>query len=131
MNLRALVMAALVLVLSGCAAEPAWQPEPQRWGEFTVRIETRPAPVVAGMNEFLVIVDRKRKGFFNDLIVKVRTPASDWRQAIPDGALGVYRKALPVRDPARDRLFVRLIHGGSEGELVFPLAPGASADAAR
>ncbi|MDX8401186.1 MAG: hypothetical protein R8K47_00995 [Mariprofundaceae bacterium] len=114
----------LLGLLVGCQGEPGWSPPAQRWQDLTHRIETRPSPVAAnGMNEFLVMADRPQKGFFNDLLVKVRTEGSEWRQAMPDGALAVFRRALPVGDPRRDRLHVLLIRNGERGELVFPLAP--------
>jgi len=90
---------------------------------MTVHVETRPPVPRVGMNEFLVLVDRAHHGFSTDLIVQVRTESSgDWKQAMPDGALGVYRRALRVDHPAQEHLFVRIRRtDGAEGQLVFAL----------
>ena len=75
------------------------------------------------MNEFLVIANRQQRGFSADLVVDVRTENSDWKQAMPDGALGIFRRALPVRDVHKDHLYVRLHRKGEQREMVFALAP--------
>ncbi|RMH49819.1 MAG: hypothetical protein D6682_08405 [Zetaproteobacteria bacterium] len=114
----------LALLLPACGAEEAgWSPPPQRWQDLLVRVESRPPVPVAGMNEFLIIANHQRRGFINDLIVRIRTDHSQWRQAIPDGALGVYRRALPVADPRSEHLYVRLERNGRRGRLTFDLAP--------
>ncbi len=116
--------ACALFLLAGCGEEAGWTPPPQRWQDLTIHIETRPSPLTPNtMNEFLVMADRQQRGFFNDLLVKVRTDGSQWRQAMPDGALAVYRRALPVGDPRKDHLHVLLIRHGERGELVFDLAP--------
>jgi hypothetical protein len=114
-------------LLSGCSTdEEGWLPPPQQWHDISIRIETRPTMLRPGMNEFLVIANRQQRGFSSDLIVDVRTEHSNWRQAMPDGALGVYRRALPVKDVSHDHLYVRITRSnGDKGELVFPLAPSA------
>ena len=89
-----------------------------------MQIETRPTVIRPGMNEFLVIANRQQRGFTSDLMVDVRTEHSGgWKQAMPDGALGVYRKALPVSDIQNEHLYVRLQRRGEHAELVFALAP--------
>lgn len=117
----------LALLLSSCSlGEGGWAPPAQVWNDLSIRIETRPTVLRSGMNEFLVIANRQQHGFSSDLMVDVRTERSDWRQAMPDGALGVFRRALPVRDPQHDHLFVRLIRRGAQHEMVFSLAPDQS-----
>jgi len=112
------------LLLSACSAdEHAWSPAAQSWQDMSIRVETQPSPVRQGMNEFILIANRQQRGFVNDLLVQVRTEDSGWRQAIPDGALGVFRKALPVRDVQNDHLYVRLTRRGRQGEMTFALAP--------
>jgi len=117
-------VAVLLLVLAACAPGGGRLPA-QQVGEMRVSVETRPWPPRAGMTEFLVYVDRKKRGFINDLVVMIRTKESDWQQAIPDGALGVYRRALKVGDPPKDDvLFVRLRWWKEKepfAELRFPL----------
>ncbi len=116
--------------LAGCSSnEQAWKPPAKQWQDLTVEVESRPELPRQGMNEFIVIVNRAKRGYISDLIVNVRTEHSgDWRQAMPDGALGVYRRALPVEDPGREHLYVQLIRGQKQqAELVFPLAVGTPA----
>ncbi|MDQ6998782.1 MAG: hypothetical protein Q9M17_08705 [Mariprofundus sp.] len=117
------IFAMLLLLLSACSSpETAWAPEPQVWGEFSIHFETRPESVGPGMNEFLVIVNREGRRHIPDLLVHIRTNSSKWKQAIPDGALGVYRRALLVNDIHADSLHVRLSYHGKKGELNFALA---------
>ncbi|HKI61084.1 MAG TPA: hypothetical protein VKA31_02215 [Mariprofundaceae bacterium] len=118
------VVILMPLLLISCGDEKAWAPPAQSWQDLSIRIETRPTVIRPGMNEFLVIANRQQRGFTNDLMVDVRTEQSGgWKQAMPDGALGVYRKALPVSDIQHDHLYVRLQRRGEDGELVFALAP--------
>ena len=125
--LRATLMlpaALLALLLTGCSAEQvSWAPPPQSWQDTTIRMESQPSPVRLGMNEFILIASHQQRGFVNDLLVEVHTENSGWKQAMPDGALGVFRRALPVRDVQRDHLYVRLTRRGQHGEMIFPLAP--------
>jgi len=116
---------ATLLLLASCTGGDAWDPAPQPWQDLSVSVQTRPSPVREGMNEFLVIASRQQRGFSSDLMVHIRTDGSEWVQAIPDGALGVFRRALPVRDPAQEHLHVRLERKGERGELVFALSPAA------
>ncbi len=119
-------IAGALLLLAACSnGEPAWSPAPQSWQDVTIRIESRPTPVRQGMNEFILIANHQQRGFVNDLLVEVHTEASGWKQAMPDGALGVFRRALPVRDTQHDHLYVRLTRNGQQGEVVFALAPAA------
>jgi len=118
-----------LLLLAACSGADVWAPAPQSWNDLTIRIDARPAPVRHGMNEFLIIANRQQRGFMSDLVVHIRTDGSEWRQAMPDGALGVFRRALPVADPATDHLHVRLQRKGEEKELVFRLTPEGGNDA--
>ncbi len=116
----------LLLLLSACSpSQPVWHAKAQQWGEFSVHFETRPEVLRQGMNEFLIIVDRKGIGkrHIPDLLVKIRVGNGRWRQAIPDGALGIYRRALSVNDIAQEKLHVSLRYHGKTGELHFDLAP--------
>lgn len=128
MKLRNLCKALLLtLLLSACSGdETIWSPPAQQWQDMTIRIETRPSVPQVGMNEFLIIANRQQRGFSSDLIVTVRTEHSDWKQAMPDGALGVFRRALPVKNLAEDHLYVRFSRSnGDKGELDFSLASAA------
>jgi len=122
--MRWIVILLLALTMVGCGEDDTvWNAPSQRWQDMGFRVETRPTQVSTGMNEFLVIANRQQHGFINDLMVHIRTTHSGWKQAIPDGALGVFRRALPVRDIHHDQLFVRLERKGEQTELVFNLAP--------
>ncbi|WP_238701329.1 hypothetical protein [Mariprofundus erugo] len=112
----------MLLLVSCSADETAWSPQPQPWEDLTIRVETRPVQPRLGMNEFLLIANHQQRGFINNLLVEVRTTESDWKQAMPDGALGVFRRALPVADLQHDQLFVRLTRDGRHGEMTFPLS---------
>jgi len=110
-------------LLSSCSAANVWEPKAQQWGDFNIHLETRPEVMRQGMNEFLLIVNRKGQRHIPDLLIQIRTPSSEWRQAMPDGALGVYRRALIVNDMKHDQLYVRLSYHGQEGALTFDLFP--------
>ncbi|MDQ6986745.1 MAG: hypothetical protein Q9M25_02970 [Mariprofundaceae bacterium] len=114
---------AILLLFAACSGgQQGWAPPAQQWQNMSIRIETRPAPLVRGMNEFLIIADRQQSGFSSDLMVDVRTDHSAWKQAMPDGALGVFRRALPIKDVLHDRLYVRLLRKGETREMVFALS---------
>jgi len=117
-----------LLILVSCSHEPqGYVPPEQVWNDWHVRIETRPEQLRPGMNEFLVIISdahgiRPKIG----MLVMIRTDGSDWIQAIPDGGVGVYRRALPVRDPRHATLFVSIREeegAHREGQLKFNLSP--------
>ena len=117
------LLAVILLILSACSSPEVWAPEPQQWEEFTISLETRPEVMREGMNEFLLIVDRKGQRHIPDLLIKIRTSNSKWKQAMPDGALGIYRRALQVRDFQHEQLYIRLSYHGKEGALTFELFP--------
>jgi len=117
------VIWAAVLLCSCSAGDGGWSPAPQSWQDITIRMETQPAPIRPGMVEFILIANHQQRGFINDLLVEVHTGHAAWEQAMPDGALGVFRKALPVRDVRNGHLYVRLTRGGQHGEMTFAFAP--------
>jgi len=121
------LFAVMLCFLSACSGEQVWTPPPQKWGEFDVHLETRPEVMGQGMNEFLVFVRRKGQVHIPDLLVKIRTSSSSWRQAMPDGALGIYRRSLLVNDMKHEKLYVRLSYHGQEGALTFELFPANTA----
>jgi len=125
---RAFWMLALALLPAACGGDVSrYAPPDQHWHEWTVHVESRPAPLQAGMNEFWVIISdahgvRPKEG----MLVRIRTPESRWVQAIPDGGTGVYRRAAPVSDTEHAQLFVRIREEGGlrrEGELRFDFPP--------
>ena len=114
----------LLWMLSACSSsDEAWLPKAKQWEEFSVHFETRPENLRSGMNEFLILVDRQGKRHIPDLLVNIHINQDKIQQAMPDGALGVYRRALYVHDIHKDRLHVILSYHGKVGELDFPLEP--------
>lgn len=94
----------------------------QIWQGKEVRMESRPNPPRPGANEFLLIVSGNHGKPVHDLVVSFRTSdADDWKQAIQDGEVGVYRRSVQVEPGGRDVLQVQLKGHGAEGVLRFPL----------
>jgi len=123
---RALLI--MLFILVNCNAGPRdYVPPEQVWNDWHVRIETRPGALRVGMNEFLVIIsDARGLRPGENMLVKIRMSHSDWIQAIPDGGVGVYRRALPVRDPAHAILYVYIKEEAGkrrEGQLHFIFSP--------
>lgn len=112
----------MFMMMAACGRGPEVAgPPPQSWGKVVVRIESRPIPPRVGMNEFLVIGTEAGGRPAWNMMVTLRTKASDdWRQAIQDGESGVYRKALPL-GAGEQILYVRLQRGSDETVLEFPL----------
>ncbi|MCF6322969.1 MAG: hypothetical protein L3J89_01375 [Gammaproteobacteria bacterium] len=116
----------LPLLLVGCVGgEDTMELPTKQWGDIHVTVQTRPPKIKAGMIEFMVLAATKGRKPENELVVSLRMEGSQkWRQAIQDGFLGVYRRVVQVRDPARDVLAVKLRVKKSDKEkiLYFPLA---------
>ncbi len=113
-----------LIALTACSKERVSMPS-QKWEDIKFEVETRPPSAVPGMNEFVIIASRSRRPA-PDLILSIQIMGSGkWQQAIQDGHIGVYRKALVVRDPQQDTLLVRIRHSKKENKketiLEFPL----------
>ncbi len=90
-----------------------------------MKVETRPPKIKVGMVEFVVIAAAHGRKPSNDLVVSLRMEGREkWHQSIQDGFLGVYRRVVNVRDPAKDVLAVKLRVKKTDNEkiLYFPLA---------
>ena len=119
--MRNFTVALLSLALWACGSDASYTLGQQQWGEVSIQIQSRPAPVAVGMNEFLIIATDARGGPVHDLLVDLRMKdGDDWRQAIQDGFSGVYRKALAV-DSLQEQLQVRIKRGAAETALRFPV----------
>lgn len=117
---RYAIAAVLCTLLFACGAEQARLPT-QEWQDVVVGVETRPAPVVIGMNEFLISATRKTGGAEHDLLVFIRMHESEpWTQSIQDGHTGIYRRAIAV-GAVPQTLQVRTKRAGQETVLMFPL----------
>lgn len=109
-------------LLSGCGSSVPVLP-PQTWEDVQINVETRPPQLEPGMNEFLVIATRgQRKPAFDLMVSFAINNTERWQQAIQDGHVGAYRRAIRVGDPATDVLYVRIEHDNREGILRFPLS---------
>ena len=96
--MRSGLMLLLIGLLTACSgAGPADRIPTQQWQDIVVEVQSQPAPVQPGMNEFLVLATEERGRPVHDLVVSMRIRADEpWRQAIQDGFSGVYRRALGV-----------------------------------
>lgn len=113
------------LCAAGCnkASEGVTIPA-QHWKDADVRIETHPNPPIAGMSEIVVIVTGVRGRPVHDLIVSLRSDnGMPWVQAIQDGQIGVYRRAVDIKaaDNNTAILQVRMQQGEEQKILLFPL----------
>ena len=67
----------------------------QPWGAYDVAVEIRPSPPHEGHNEVVVIVSGEHHRPIYDALVSVRAQQTQpWVQAIEDGHVGVYRRAV-------------------------------------
>jgi hypothetical protein len=109
------------MLAAACTSQGDIDTPAQKWQDLDVRVESRPSPPSAGMNEFLVIATGERNRPAYDLIVSLRSSDADpWKQAIQDGQVGVYRRAAELQAPGRTVLQVQLRRGSAEGVLNFP-----------
>lgn len=111
-----------VSVLAACGGGAAADIPVQKWRDVEVRVESRPSPPTAGMNEFVILITGEHGRPAYDLMVSVRTDSQDeWKQAIQDGQVGVYRRAARVAPGERSVLQVQIKRSGDESVLRFPL----------
>lgn len=125
--LAAAVIAIAAVAASSCsdgggARAPAIAP--QRWGDIEIKVETRPAPPQPGANEILVMATGPHGRPVHDLMILVRAgDQAPWTQAIQDGYVGVYRRALHL-GPETTALEVQARSGDEQKVFSFPLAVG-------
>jgi hypothetical protein len=119
--MKVFVAVVLSLALWGCGSDASYKLGQRQWGDVVIEVQSRPAPVTVGMNEFLIIATDARGGSVHDLLVELRMNDNEsWRQAIQDGFSGVYRKALAVGS-LQDQLQVKLKRGTDEMDMSFPV----------
>lgn len=112
----------LLAMLSACGEGADANIPPQQWQNLNVQVETRPSPPETGMDEILVVVTDERGRPGNELVVSLRSSDQDrWVQAIEDGGLGVYRRAVALAPGERSVLQVQLKNKDAKGTLRFPL----------
>jgi hypothetical protein len=95
----------------------------RKWGSVDVAVEVRPSPPRPGHNEVVVIVSAEHHRPVYDAIVALRAqPSEPWVQAIEDGHVGVYRRAVVFGPGTAASLQVRLQRAGEQAVLEFPIA---------
>lgn len=115
--------AAALLLLPGCGGSGIAPYPPQTFEDVVIEVQTRPARVEEGMIEFLVIASREPRRPAHNLLVYISIDDTGvWQQAIQDGHMGVYRRALAITDPVNNVLNVRIRYDDRERTLHFPLA---------
>ena len=89
---------------------------------MVVRIETHPSPPLAGMSEIVVIITGPHGRPAGDLIVSLRgTESAPWVQAIEDGYIGVYRRAVDIGENKKGVIQVQIRQGAEQKVLLFPI----------
>jgi hypothetical protein len=95
---------------------------PQHWNNLVVHIETHPNPPLEGISEIVVIITGPHGKPAGDLIVSLRGSDSEpWIQAIEDGYIGVYRRAVDIGENRVGAVQVRLQQGAEQKLLLFPI----------
>ena len=94
----------------------------QHWKDADIRVETHPNPPLAGMSEIVIIITGPHGRPIPNLTVSIRgSDSSAWVQAIQDGMIGVYRRAVDIGEGNPAVLQVRLQQGTEEKVLLYPL----------
>ncbi len=124
--MRTVLIGVLAVLLSACGVpDVQFQIPVQKWEDTVIEVQTRPAPVRPGVNEFLIIATLERGKPVHHYVVSLRANESQpWSQAIQDGHSGVYRKAINV--PAESPyLYIKLRKKRSDEQVVlkFDLRP--------
>ena len=122
--MKKIILSVVMLLLVSCSQSKPITLGPQQWQGTIIIVEVRPGPqVLKGMNEFIVIATKKARTPVSDLIISLRTNETDpWKQAIQDGHIGAYRRAVNVNDPLKDILSVQIRKDDETHVLKFPLA---------
>ena len=103
-----LIFLCIIAILSACTTEIPTTAT-TKWGDYTFRLEARPPIITKGMVELLTIVDFQENLRGWDLILYYRIgPTGRWVQAIQDGHTGVYRRAMKIKDPETDVLYLHV-----------------------
>lgn len=127
----AALIAAAAWALSACS-EGIQDSPVTYWGDLQIHVESRSYSPVPNMRELLVFINRGPTLPAWDCRVDLRTSDADpWKQAIEDGHVGVYRRALTVDGHDHAVLQIWIRRAGNETVLRVPLiqrsAPAAKA----
>lgn len=118
-----ILLSMLILGLAACSDGAAASSIPaQHWKEWDVSIQTHPSPPLAGMCEIVVIITGPHGKPGGHMIVSLRGMDSEpWMQAIEDGYIGVYRRAVDVGENKTGVVQVRIQQGSEQKTLLFPV----------
>ena len=127
-------MSAIAAILCGCGGGTQDSPT-QYWGDLQIHVESRSYGPIPEMKELLVFINRGHDLPAWNCRVDLRTSDADpWTQAIEDGHVGVYRRALKVDEGEHSVLQIWIRTAGNETVLRVPLirkpAPPAAAGSA-
>jgi len=111
-------------LLSACSGDDAAFFQQRQWNTLDIKLESRPHPIQAGHNEFLLhLTGPKGARLAVGAVVHYRLHPDDvWIQAMPDGMSDVFRRALDIQDPKHATLYVWLHFHGKKTVLVFNLS---------
>lgn len=119
-----MLFALLVIALTGCGVqEQSGTIGTRQWGAYEVTVETRPWPPREGQNEVVVMIVGQRNQPIYDALVTMRAQAaSPWIQAIEDGHVGVYRRAVRFAADSQTNLQIQFQRGEEKTILDFPVS---------
>jgi len=117
----AATVAAIAAALPGCSDGTQDSPTAY-WRDLQIHVESRSYAPIPEMRELLVFVNRGPTLPAWDCRIDLRTSDADpWKQAIEDGHVGVYRRALKVDDREHSVLQIWIRSAGNETVLRIPL----------
>ena len=121
--MKKIILLCLIGLLAACHSDDARIAIPvQHWKGMDVRIETHPNPPLPGMSDVVVIVTGMRGRPISDLTVSLRgSDSMPWVQAIQDGFIGVYRRAIDLEGKDLAVVSVRIQQAGAETVLKLPV----------
>ena len=123
---KVLLTVFFLVLTSGCGRDAAYLLPPQVWNDTEFLVEIRPGAPRVGMNEFVVISTQTDGAPGYTYVITIKTNLSNRSsQMIQDGHSGVYRRAIEVKDAAKEILIAQVVHTKEtdlKTELQFPLA---------
>ena len=121
--MKKIILLGLIGLLAACHSDEESILIPvQHWKNMDVKIETHPNPPLAGMSDVLVIVTDLHGRPISDLTVSLRGDNSlPWVQAIQDGFIGVYRRAIDLGDKDHAVVKVKIQQKEAQTVLSFPI----------
>lgn len=116
----------VAIALVGCGSgEQSGTIGTRQWGSYEVTVESRPWPPREGQNEIVVMIVGEHRQPIYDALVTMRAQASSpWIQAIEDGHVGVYRRAVRFAAGGQSNLQIQLQRGDEKTILDFPVTAG-------